>query len=130
MKNSFCSIAVFAISIFSLSMGNILLKLGMDRYAVMTANGMPAWTALLKLPALNLGVLLMLVQFGCTITLFKWGWEATVVIPVMGLSYVAMGFISRWMLGEVVTPGRWLGILLITLGVFLVARSSGSIPVR
>ena len=104
MKNQFCSILVFAISIFSLSVGNILLKLSMDRYAVMNANGMPFFSALLKLPALSLGVVLMLVQFGCTITLFKWGWEATVVIPVMGLSYVVMGLIGRWMIGEVVTP--------------------------
>ena len=128
MKISFCAIAVFAISIFSLSVGNTLLKSGMDRYAVMTANGMSPVSACLKLPPLSLGVLLMLVHFGCTVTLFKWGWEATVVIPVMGLSYVVMGLIGRWMLGEVVTPGRWFGIVLITLGVFLVARSSA--PVR
>jgi hypothetical protein len=99
MKSSFSSIAVFAISIFSLSVGNILLKLGMDRYAVMTLNEISPVSAFLKLPALSLGVLLMLVQFGCTITLFKWGWEATVVIPIMGLSYVVMGFVGRWMLG-------------------------------
>ena len=123
MKNIWPAVAVFAVSIASLSLGNILLKQGMDRYAEMAAGGVGGWPAWLKVPQLSAGVVLMLVQFGCTLTLFKWGWDATVVIPVMGLSYVAMGFLGRWLLGEPVNAMRWLGICLIILGVFFVARS-------
>jgi drug/metabolite transporter (DMT)-like permease len=126
MKNIWPAVVVFAVSIASLSLGNILLKLGMERYAEMAGAGAGGWPAWLKVPQLLAGVGLMLVQFGCTLTLFKWGWDATVVIPVMGLSYVAMGFLGRWWLGEPVNAMRWLGICLIILGVFFVARSGAA----
>ena len=123
MKNSIQSAALFAIAIASLSYGNILLKQGMTRYDALTATGTPATQAIWHTPQLPIGAALMLVQFGCTITLFKWGWDASVVIPMLGLCYVAMGIMGKYLLGEPVNALRWLGIFLITLGVFCVARS-------
>jgi drug/metabolite transporter (DMT)-like permease len=124
MKNLTSAIIVFAISIASLSFGNILLKLGMDRYGMLTAAGMTAGEALWKVPQLTAGAVLMLTQFGCTLILFKWGWDASVVIPVMGLCYLLMALLGKYMLGEPVNAMRWLGISLIVLGVFFVARSN------
>lgn len=117
------AVIVFAVSIASLSAGNVLLKLGMDRFSSLTTDGVPAWLALLKTPFLTLGVLLMLVQFFGTLLLFKWGWEVSVVIPVMGLCYVGTAVLGRWVLGEPVGGLWWAGILLILIGVFFVARS-------
>jgi len=42
MKNLTSAVCIFALSIASLSFGNILLKLGMTRYDALTAAGMPA----------------------------------------------------------------------------------------
>lgn len=114
---------VFAVSIASLSVGNILLKMGMDRFGALTASGIPGLQALLKSPQLPAGVVLMIVQFIGTLTLFKWGWDVSAVIPVMGLCYVGTAILGKWMLGEPVSSLRWLGIFLVILGVFFIARS-------
>jgi multidrug transporter EmrE-like cation transporter len=123
MRPFFHAIVVFAISIASLSVGNILLKMGMDRYGALTASGLSGLQALMKSPQLPLGVALMTVQFIGTLTLFKWGWDASVVVPVMGLCYAGTAILGKWMLGEPVNAMRWLGIFLILLGVLFVARS-------
>lgn len=123
MKNLTAAVFIFAISIASLSFGNILLKLGMTRYDTLTAAGLPAARALWNTPQITFGVLLMFVQFGCTMALFKWGWDVSVVLPVMGLCYVVMAILGQWMLGESVNATRWFGIILIMAGVFFVARS-------
>ena len=123
MKPFVEAVAVFAVSIVSLSIGNILLKMGMDRLGTLTASGIPTLQALVKSPQLPAGVALMTVQFIGTLTLFKWGWDASVVVPVMGLCYVGTAIMGKWLLGEPVNALRWLGIFLIILGVFFIARS-------
>ncbi len=126
MKNLTSAVLVFALSIASLSFGNILLKLGMTRYDSLTATGMPAVQSLWNTPQIIAGVLLMFVQFGCTMTLFRWGWDVSVVLPVMGLCYAVMAFLGKWMLAESVNSSRWFGIILIIVGVFFVARSGAA----
>ena len=123
MRPYFHAIAVFAVSIISLSVGNILLKMGMDRFGTLTASGIPTLQAVIRSPQLPAGIVLMIVQFVGTLTLFKWGWDASVVVPVMGLCYVGTAIMGKWMLGEPVNDLRWLGIFLIILGVFCIARS-------
>jgi multidrug transporter EmrE-like cation transporter len=123
MRPLFQAVAIFAVSIVSLSAGNILLKMGMDRFGILTASGVPAMQALVKSPQLPIGILLMTVQFVGTLTLFKWGWDVSVVIPIMGLCYVGTAILGKWMLGEPVNAMRWLGIFLIILGVVFIARS-------
>jgi multidrug transporter EmrE-like cation transporter len=123
MRPLFHAVAVFAVSIVSLSAGNILLKMGMDRFGALTASGIPIVQALVKSPQLPVGIILMMVQFFGTLTLFKWGWDVSVVIPVMGLCYVGTAILGKWMLNEPVNAMRWLGIGLIILGVVFIARS-------
>ena len=129
MRPLFHAVVVFAVSIASLSAGNILLKMGMDRYGALTASGIPALQALVKAPQLPVGVALMTVQFIGTMLLFKWGWDVSVVIPIMGLCYVGTAILGKWLLGEPVNAMRWFGIFLIILGVCFIARSV-SFPVR
>jgi drug/metabolite transporter (DMT)-like permease len=123
MRPFFHAVLVFAVSIVSLSVGNILLKMGMDRFGALTASGLPAMQALVKSPQLPVGIMLMIIQFVGTLTLFKWGWDASVVIPIMGLCYVGTAILGKWLLGEPVNATRWFGIFLIILGVLFIARS-------
>src|SRR5258706_15459298 len=123
MRPLFHAVVVFAISIASLSAGNILLKMGMDRFGALTASGVPAAQALVKVPQLPIGIVLMTVQFIGTMLLFKWGWDASVVIPIMGLCYVGTAILGKWLLGEPVNAMRWFGTFLIILGVIFIARS-------
>ncbi len=123
MRPFFHAFTVFAVSIVSLSVGNILLKMGMDRFGALTTSGVPTLQALVKSPQLPIGIVLMIIQFVGTLTLFKWGWDASVVIPIMGLCYVGTAILGKWLLGEPVNATRWFGIFLIILGVFFIARS-------
>jgi len=123
MRPLFHAVVVFAISIASLSAGNLLLKQGMDRFGALTASGVPTVQALAKVPQLPAGTLLVTVQFIGTMLLFKWGWDASVVIPIMGPCYVGTAIMGKWMLGEPVNATRWIGIVLIIVGVIFVARS-------
>jgi len=125
MKNLIPSVILFALAIASIAYGNVLLKQGMIRYNALTAAGTPPVSAVWHTPQILIGASLMLVQFGSTLMLFKWGWDASVVIPVLGLCYVLMAVLGKWLLGEPVNNLRWVGILLITAGVFCVARSAG-----
>lgn len=126
MKFIVPSIFVFAACIGSLALGNVLLKMGTHRMGELTAAGLPAWRAFLKTPELPIGALLMVVQFAGTMVLFSWGWDASVVIPTLGLCYVVIAFLGKWLLHEPVGPLRWVGILFIIVGVFFVARSAAT----
>lgn len=50
MRPLFHAVVVFVVSIVSLSSGNILLKMGMDRLGVLTASDIPTVQALAKVP--------------------------------------------------------------------------------
>ncbi len=123
MKPLYQIVLVFALSIASLSLGSVLLKLGMDRYGNLTASGISGLQALSRSPLLLVGSALMMFQFLGTLILFKWGCDVSVVTPVMGLCYVGTAILGRWLLAEPVNGLRWMGISLVILGVFCIARS-------
>lgn len=49
--------------------------------------------------------------------------DLTFVLPLTALTYVLNALLAPWLLGEVVSPTRWAGVLLISSGVALVALS-------
>lgn len=65
------------------------------------------------------GVLLMTIAFFALLAMLSWE-NVSFVIPVTALSYVAGALGGKFLLGERVTPMRWLGVLLVCLGVALV----------
>ena len=123
MKPSFPSLIVLILCVTCLSVGSILLKMGMNRYDTLTASGVPSLPALVRSPQLSVGMVLMLAQFFGTLALFRWGWDASVVVPCMGLCYVGTAILGQWFLGEPVNALRWIGIALVLFGVFCIARS-------
>jgi uncharacterized membrane protein len=73
-------------------------------------------------PWLLIGVALQAAFFFMYLTLLS---RAAVswVLPLMALDYVVVAFLAQAMLAEAVTPVRWAGIALITVGVALVSRT-------
>jgi drug/metabolite transporter (DMT)-like permease len=49
--------------------------------------------------------------------------ELSKVVPLYSLSYVLVALIGQLFLGERVTPRRWIAILIIVAGVFVLLRS-------
>ena len=69
-----------------------------------------------------LGLALLALSFFSLLALLSWA-EVSFVIPATALSYVTGALGAKLLLGERLTPLRWAGILLVTVGVALVSLS-------
>jgi drug/metabolite transporter (DMT)-like permease len=72
-----------------------------------------------------LGVACLLGFFIVHMLLLTWA-DYSYVQPATSLSYVSITMLSYLILGEVISPLRWLGVTVICLGVFVVGRTSPS----
>lgn len=66
------------------------------------------------------GIGLLAISFFSLLTLLSWA-DVSFVIPASALSYVAGALGAKLLLGERLTPLRWVGILLVAAGVALVS---------
>jgi drug/metabolite transporter (DMT)-like permease len=72
-----------------------------------------------------LGVACLLGFFVVHMLLLTWA-DYSYVQPATSLSYVSVTMLSYFILGEAISPLRWLGVSVICLGVFVVGRTSPS----
>jgi drug/metabolite transporter (DMT)-like permease len=70
-------------------------------------------------PWIDCGVLLLIVWFASQLSLLSWS-DLSYVLPITGGSYVLTAVLGKVFLHEFVSISRWLGILVISLGVILV----------
>jgi drug/metabolite transporter (DMT)-like permease len=73
----------------------------------------------LRIPWMWLGVTMMAIAFFALLGALSM-YNVSFVVPVTALSYVAGAAGSVLFLRERVSPARWLGVLLVTIGVTLV----------
>ncbi len=78
----------------------------------------------LRVPWMWIGVGMMTAGFFALLGALSL-YNVSFVVPVTALSYVAGAFGSATFLGERVSPRRWLGVGLVTLGVTLVFLGKG-----
>jgi uncharacterized membrane protein len=69
-----------------------------------------------------LAIALLAVGFFSLLTLLSWA-DVSFVIPATAFSYVLGGLGAKLLLDERLTPGRWVGIVLVTAGVALVCAN-------
>jgi drug/metabolite transporter (DMT)-like permease len=72
-----------------------------------------------------LGIACLLGFFIAHMLLLTWA-DYSYVQPATSLSYLSISVLSYLLLGEMISPLRWLGVTVICLGVFLVGRTSPS----
>ena len=65
------------------------------------------------------GISLMTLSFFALLALLSWE-NVSFVVPVTALSYVVGALGGKFLLGEQVETRRWVGVLLVCLGVVLV----------
>jgi len=100
--------------------GDSLLSRGMKDVGSISLSQIPQIILAILNPWVALGILFLLCFFAAYMTALSWA-DLTYVLPATSLGYVVLALIAKFLLHENVTPARWLGILLISAGVGLVA---------
>jgi drug/metabolite transporter (DMT)-like permease len=110
-------------------MGNVLLGKGMKGIgpiSLQNVGGMGGIVgSVLTSPYIWLGIASLMGFMIVHMLLLTWA-DYSYVQPATSLSYATVALLSRFLLGEVVTPLRWLGIAVICFGVFIVGRTAPS----
>ncbi len=117
------TIAFLAIAVLANSLGNLMLAVAMERMPAFTAVAFHSYLlGLLENPFLLPGAALTAIYAFAQLSLFSWA-DLSFVVPCTAVSYILSTLLAEFVLGEHVQPGRWLGVLLIFVGVALVART-------
>ncbi len=110
---------LFAVlSVLSNVAGNSALTHGMQGLGEIGNSPLDLVAALFH-PWVALGVTMLIVWTFAHMALLSWA-DLSYVMPVTAIGYVVTAFAGKFFLGEAVSPMRWAGIVLITVGVFLV----------
>ena len=115
-----------ALVVISNSFGNILLAEALDRMPPFLATPFAHYAlSILSNPYFIGGVALLAVWMLAQLTMFTWA-DLSYVLPVTASGYILTALLSRYMLNEHISVGRWAGIALITVGSMLASTT----PVR
>jgi uncharacterized membrane protein len=107
-------------------LGNVFLGKGMKRIGAATA-----WTpagflhflaTLSRSVPIWVGVACLVTFFGIYMLVLSWA-DYSYVQPASALAYGMVALLGHFLLGEVVTPIRWVGVLIIGLGVLVVGHT-------
>jgi drug/metabolite transporter (DMT)-like permease len=107
-------------------LGNVLLSKGMKGIgsAQNWAPGdlLPILLKILSSGYIWLGIACLLTFFVAYMLVLTWA-DYSYVQPASAFSYAIVALLSYFLLGEVVSPLRWAGIVVICVGVFVVGRT-------
>ena len=121
------TIPLILISIILGPLGNVFLGKAMKSVGSLssarTLDLVPIASRVLMSGYIWLGIFCLLIFFTVHMLLLTWA-DYSYVQPATSLSYVSITMLSYLLLGEVISPLRWLGVTVICLGVFLVGRTS------
>lgn len=78
----------------------------------------------LTTPKLVVGTAMLAIFFFLWLAVLSWE-DLSVALPMQALNYVLVAFLSQYFLGEIVSPMRWAGTILVCIGVMLITKSSG-----
>lgn len=123
------TIPMILISIILGPLGNVFLGKAMKSVGPVASGGIhdliPIASRVLTSGYIWLGIACLLGFFIVHMLLLTWA-DYSYVQPATSLSYLSISILSYLLLGETISPLRWLGVTVICLGVFLVGRTSPS----
>ena len=105
--------------------GQTVIKIGVSQpgAAEAAAGFLPLVTMILRSPLVMLGLVLYALGALAWIAVLA-RVDLSVAYPALALNFILVTLSSHFLLGENVPGMRWLGVLVICSGIFLVARSS------
>lgn len=108
--------------------GDSLLKRGMSEIGPVTlthAGLFQAFRSAMTSTTIWLAILFLIGFMLSNMTVLSWA-DYSYVMPASAIGYVAVTFVGMTLLGETVSPRRWMGVVLICAGVFLVGQTRPS----
>lgn len=117
------------VSIILGPLGNVFLGKGMKGVGSVTSARIidisPIATRVLTSGYIWLGIGCLMGFFVAHMLLLTWA-DYSYVQPATSLSYLSIAILSYLVLGEMISPLRWLGVIIICVGVIIVGRTSPS----
>ena len=110
------------------NLGDLMLKRGMLQIGAVHMTPSGIWLALLSTihnATIWLGILFLLGFTFCYMTAVSWA-DYSYVMPAGAFGYAVQTMLAVVILHEVVTTRRWLGVVLIVVGVLLVGQTHPS----
>ncbi len=101
--------------------GDTFLSKGMKQIGPVSIHHLSTLIVVLKTPWILAGIVLLIGFFASYLTALSWA-DLTFVLPATSFGYVIIPLLSHFWLHERISPARWAGIFLITLGVGFVTR--------
>ena len=120
------TVMVLVLVVLFQTAGNLLVSRGMKELAVTSPWETTHWFSfLLQLaasPSVWLGTLLLIIFFVLYAALLSWA-DLSFVLPASSFGYVLNVALAHYLLLEPVSMTRWLGTILISIGVVLVSKT-------
>ena len=101
--------------------GDTLLAVGMKRLGPVSLAHPGLLLHAVATPYVAAGIVMLIGFFASYTAALSWA-DLTFVLPATSIGNVIIALLSRFWLHEQISPSRWLGIVLITLGVGFVAN--------
>jgi drug/metabolite transporter (DMT)-like permease len=121
------TLIVMLLAVTAGTIGEILLAKEMKEMGDISAMNLRgilnAVSQALTSPKLIIGTAMLAVFFFLWLAVLSWE-DLSVALPMQALNYVLVVFLSQYFLGEVVSPTRWVGTILVCIGVILITKSS------
>jgi drug/metabolite transporter (DMT)-like permease len=116
--------------VISNTLGNLSLGRGMKTMPGFRPDMLPTYIVEFATnPWIAAGIALLIVWMVAQLSMFTFA-DLTYVLPMTAGAYVLTAVLSRFFLGEQISPERWAGIALISVGVMLVSESPPVEPRR
>ena len=123
------TVVVMVMAVTAGTVGDLLLAKGMKEMGDISAMNLRgilnAAIQALTTPKLIIGTAMLAIFFFLWLAVLSWE-DLSVALPMQALNYVLVAFLSQYFLGEVVSPTRWAGTILVCIGVMLITKSSVS----
>jgi uncharacterized membrane protein len=110
------------------NVGDLLLKRGMLQIGAVQVSPAGLWQALLSTihnGTIWLGIIFLIAFTLCYMTAVSWA-DYSYVMPAGAFGYAVQTTLAVVILHEMVTPKRWIGVVLICIGVLLVGQTKPS----
>ncbi len=119
------SVLLILLSISIAMGGQLLLKTGIDRIGINGFGSMKSliglFSGIIRSPMVLTGLFLYFISAAIWLVVLSTV-ELSFAYPFIGITYVMVMVLSRFILKEEVNPLRWAGAFIITVGVVVISR--------